>query len=365
MAERNTIARALKVSLVVLALAALGWVLHVIGLRNIAAAMRATSRLSIAESAGLFASVFVLWAVRWQIIMRTQPPRELLKVFPILMAGVFGNLVTPGARVGGEPIRAYYMSKALGGEKSACFGTVLVDKFSNWVVFMGFLLASLAFVIIYVPLTLLSKVILTGLVVLVVVPVVSGLLLRERIGTRSRLMGRLLPRLYDFPLLRVLRRRFPTYQHFEDYAIGRLDSMWGPIAHTAGSPRTLTVICLLSAVSWLLYCMAHYVLFIGLGADIGFMHVLVIVTVAMFLSDMSVAPGGVGLTEAIMIGLCAAFGVDSSAAAAVTLISRGLFYLFGLGLGGLCLAVLALIYGRSRSPSDDHGLHHNDTTSRT
>ena len=352
MAQRNTIVNALKVAVFALALAALYWVFRSIGLRNIAAAMGRASRLSIVESAGLFVAVFLMWAVRWQVIMRNQPPVRLLKVFPILMAGVFGNIVTPGARVGGEPIRAYYMSKALGGDKSACFGTVLVDKFSNWVIFMAFLLASLTFVIIYVPLPLASKVVMAALVALVVVPVVSGLLLREHIGTRGGLLGRLLPWLYDFPLLRVLRRRFPTYQHFEDYAIGRLESLWEPISRTAGSPFILFVVCLLSAVSWLLFCLAHYVLFLGLGADIGFMRVLIIVTVTTFLSDMSIAPGGAGFTEAIMIGLCAAFGVGSSVAAAATLISRGLFYLFGLGVGGLCLSGLSLVYGKKPDQDD-------------
>jgi uncharacterized protein (TIRG00374 family) len=347
MVERRPIVTALKLLTMVLALGALWWVFRSVGFRNILEAMRSASRRSIAASAALFLAVFVLWALRWQQIMKPEQPRGLPYIFPILMAGIFGNVVTPGARVGGEPLRAYYMSKVLGGERSACFGTVLADKFSNWVVFMGFLLASVAFVIIYVPLPLASKVVMAALVALVVVPVVSGVLLREKIGTRGGLLGRMLPWLYNFPLLRALRRRFPTYQHFEDYAIGRLESLWEPIAHTAGSPSVIIRVVLLSAVSWLLFCLAHYVLFLGLGADIGFMRVLIIVTVTTFLSDMSISPGGAGFTEAIMIGLCAAFGVDSRIAAAVTLISRGLFYLYGLGLGGLCLAVLTLLYGRS------------------
>ncbi len=355
MAGRRTILNTLKVLVFALALGALYYVFRRIGLRRILAAMGRTDRIAIAQSAGLFLSVFLMWAVRWQVIMRARSPRSLVKVFPILMAGVFGNIVTPGARVGGEPIRAYYMSKSLGGDKSACLGTVLVDKFANWVVYMGFLLASLTFVIVRVSLPLAYKVVMAALVALVVVPVLSGLLLREHIGAHGGLTGRVLRWLYNFPLLRVLRRRFPTYQHFEDYAIGRLESLWEPIARTAGSPLTLVVICLLSAVSWVLFCLAHYALFVGLGADIGFMRVLVIVTVTTFLSDMSIAPGGAGFTEAIMIGLCAAFGVDPSKAAAVTLISRGLFYLFGLGLGGLCLVGLSFIYGRKPDHDDKDG----------
>jgi uncharacterized protein (TIRG00374 family) len=357
MSERNTILTALKLLLLAAALGALYFVFRHIGVRKILEAMASASRLSIVESAALLIVFFVVLAVRWQIIMRNQPPARFAKVLAIMMAGVFGNMVTPGARVGGEPIRAYYMSKALGGEVSACLGTVLVDKFLNLIVFLLFLLASVAFVIIYVSLPLAYKLIMAALVAVIVIPVTSGLLLREKIGARSRPVSWLLRRLYEFPLLRALRGRFRTYQHFEDYAVGRLERMWEPIASTAGNTRVLLIVSLLSALSWVLFCLAHYVLFLGLGAQIGFMRVLIIITVSMFLSDMSIAPGGAGFTEAIMIGLCAAFGVDADKAAAVTLISRGLLYLFGLGGGGLCLVGLSVVYGRKP--------HQNDTTSTT
>jgi len=78
------------------------------------------------------------------------------------------------------------------------------------------------------------------------------------------------------------------------------------------------------------------------------LRVIVIVTIATFCGELSATPGGAGLIEAVMIGMCAAFGVDAQTAAAVTLISRGIFYAYGLGVGGVSLAVLATIYGRRR-----------------
>jgi hypothetical protein len=59
-----------------------------------------------------------------------------------------------------------------------------------------------------------------------------------------------------------------------------------------------------------------------------------------------------------MIGLCTAFGVDNGTAAAVTLISRGVFYICGLGVGGACFGGLALLYGRmdeGTEEADDDG----------
>jgi uncharacterized protein (TIRG00374 family) len=275
----------------------------------------------------------------------------MLRIFPIYMAGVIGNVITPGARIGGEPIRAYYMSRAFGGEKSAYLGTILADKVGTFFVFLGFMAVSVGFVIVTVPLALGVKLLLGGLVGLIVLGVLSGLVVRRFTSARSSLVVRVLRFLYGGPPLRVLRDRFPTYQHFEDYAIRKLDNILTPIARAAGSPKVLAKVMTISAMSYLALCLAHYALFRALGIGIGFMPVIVIVTVSTLVGDVSVAPGGAGFMEATMIGLCAAFGVPTEPAAAVTIMARGIFYIYSLGIGGLCLLGLMLVYGRAPKAS--------------
>ncbi|NIM40587.1 MAG: flippase-like domain-containing protein, partial [Hydrogenophaga sp.] len=192
-----------------------------------------------------------------------------------------------------------------------------------------------------------------GAVAFILLAVVSGLLLRHHIGQRSRLLGRLLPAIYNGRLLKLLRRRFPTYEHFEQYVIAKVDNLLSPLSRAATSPKALAKIVTISAASWLGVCLAHKLLFAGLGVEIAFSKVVVIVTIATFLGDISASPGGAGFMEAAMIALCAAFGVEYQAAAAVTLIGRGIFYVCGLGVGGTCLAVLAAMYGRTRQETSD------------
>ncbi|MFO7959202.1 MAG: flippase-like domain-containing protein [Candidatus Brocadiia bacterium] len=317
-----------------------------IGFLNILRAISHIPPLPITSAVLLFLTVFLLWCLRWLHFLRPAAGMNMLTVFPVYMAGVFVNIITPGARVGGEPVRAYYMSRIFGGEKSRYLGTVLADKLAYATVFLGFLILSVFFVVIFVPLAMPYKVVLAGIVLLIVVAVVSGVLLRHQIGVRSGLLGKLLPVLYEGRLMKFIRRRFPTYEHFEEYAIGKLDNLVNPAIRAAGSPRALALVFTLSVVSWLLVCLAHHVLFAALGADISFPRVLVIVTISTFFGDISMSPGGAGFMEAAMLGLCAAFGLDSRTAAAVTVLSRGLFYLCGLGLGGVCLAALSAIFGR-------------------
>jgi len=348
MVDRRRIWNIVRVVALAVVVGLLYLVLRRIGFRNILQAIRRTDTASIVSAAMLFLTVFVLWCFRWLHILRPGAGMNLINVFPVYMAGVFFNIITPGARVGGEPVRAYYMSRVFGGEKSRYLGTILADKLGYATVFLGFLILSVFFVVGFVPLAVPYKVVLAGIVLLIVTAIISGVLLRRQIGVRSGLLGKLLPAVYNGRLMKFIRRRFPTYEHFEDYAVGKLDNLVAPAVRAAGSPRALALVFTLSMVSWLLVCLAHHVLFAALGADISFPRVLVIVTISTFFGDISMSPGGAGFMEATMLALCAAFGLDSRTAAAVTVMSRGLFYLCGLGLGGICLAGLSAIFGRRK-----------------
>ncbi|MGD2176086.1 MAG: flippase-like domain-containing protein [Candidatus Brocadiaceae bacterium] len=345
---RPKAATALKVLAVLAVLGLLCYVLRRIGFRSIISEIGRTPPPALMSAALLQLAVFVLWAFRMQLLMRPPERRSILSLFPIYMAGVFGNVVTPGARVGGEPIRAYYMSAAYGGEKSAYLGTILADKLGNAAVVVGFLVVSLLVVVVLVPMEALIKAALLTGIALLLVTVVSGALLRKHVNLRSPLLNRLLPAVYHSRLLKFIRRRFRTYGQFEDYAIRKLDNVFSPIARAAGSPRSVLKIVVISGGAWLLFCLLHHVLFLGFGVPIGFPRVIVIVTISTCVGDVSMSPGGAGFMEGAMLALCAAFGITAQTAAAVTLISRGIFYGFALGAGGASLAGLSLIFGRRK-----------------
>ena len=351
MPSRRTILNVAKALAVVLVLGVLYFVLRGIGFRNILDAARGADVRSLVWAGLLFMVVFWLRAFRWHLLMKRQERKGMLYLFPMYMAGVFGNTVTPGARVGGEAVRAYYMSRVFGGEKSAYLGTILADKLGHSAVFLALLLAAGVTVVVLVPTATALKVVLLVVVGLAVAGVVSGLLLRRYVDPREHLLGRLLPFVYNVPPLGTLRRRFATYEHFEDYIVRKLDNIVTPVAEAAGSPKALTKIILLTCAAWALFFLAHDMMFRGLGAPVGYWRVAVIVIIATLAGDVSVSPGGAGFMETAMIGLCTAFGVESDTAAAVTLISRGIYFACALGIGGACMAGLSLVYGKRGAPA--------------
>lgn len=329
-----------------------------IGVRKVWALFQQVPPKMIYLSGALHLAAFLLWTLRWQLLMQRKHRKPFHVLFPVYMAGVFGNIVTPGARVGGEPLRAFYMSRIYGGSKTSHLGTVLAAKAGNAVVFMGLVLFSVTFVTLFVPINIWLKVLLEGFVLLIVAAMVSGFLLREKIGVRSPLMGKLLGWIYNLPLLRVLRKRFHSYERFENYMIDKLDNVFAPVVRTVTTPKAMAKTLFTTLSSWLTFFLAHYLFFVSLGADIDYLGVVIIVCISTFLGEMAASPGGAGFMETIMIGLCAGFGVETSIAAAVTLLSRALFYIIGVGIGGVCFGALALMYGRRPTNSSETAPEH-------
>ena len=348
MGRKQRIFTAIKLAILLFVLLCLFLVMRHIGFREILAAMKRADRFSIVTAGFATLVAFIMWCFRWTRIMLPEERKSFIAVFPIYMSGAFGNMVTPGAKVGGEPLRAYYMSKVFGGERTAHLGTIIADKVAYATVFLSFVIISALFVVGFVPILLVYKLLLGGMLALLIGAIVSGVLLNEHIGERSRALGKILPTIYHMKLLKFIRQRFPTYHHFENYAISKVDNLVNPLLGMAERPKAIAQVVLISVVSWLLICLAYQVLFHSLGADLSYIKVLVIVTVSFFLGDVSMSPGGAGFMEAAMLALCAAFGVRSETAAAVTLIGRGIFYLLGMGLGGICFGSLAAIYGRKQ-----------------
>ena len=211
--------RAMKFLAMPIVLGILFLVCRHIGFGRIVAAARRMDRPTITVAAALHMVVFLLWCLRWQQLMRPENRKSVFALLPIYMAGVFGNVVTPGARVGGEPIRAYYMSRAFGGQKTAYLGTILADKAGNGAVFLLFLLLSVNFVVLFVGISLAPKLAMLAVVLLVVAAVIVLVLLRRRVKGAVLSLRKLLPLLYRSRPMRFLRLQFATCEEFEDGAI--------------------------------------------------------------------------------------------------------------------------------------------------
>lgn len=105
-------------------------------------------------------------------------------------------------------------------------------------------------------------------------------------------------------------------------------------------PQRLLVGVALAAAAWLLEAMAFRLLLDGLGAGADLGAAVVIYAMATLFGAVSMLPGGVGSTEAVMVALCLApglgLGLDLPQATFATLLIRFATLWFGVLLGAVC-----------------------------
>ena len=90
--------------------------------------------------------------------------------------------------------------------------------------------------------------------------------------------------------------------------------------------------------------MAVYYSFMAVGFEIKLIELLVVYSISTFVADLSIFPGGIGLMEAVSIGMYNAFGIPLEIATLATLLNRVVYYFYALGIGYVSLAYLHFKY---------------------
>jgi uncharacterized membrane protein YbhN (UPF0104 family) len=105
----------------------------------------------------------------------------------------------------------------------------------------------------------------------------------------------------------------------------------------------------LSLAGWFAESLAFALLLGALGTDLSLLPAMFVFTVAMIAGAVSMLPGGLGSTEATMIGLLLALGVDFDRALVATAVIRLTTLWFGVGLGSLALPFALRLARRPRA----------------
>jgi glycosyltransferase 2 family protein len=354
--ENRTRRRLARLAIVLIVVGLLYFVVRGIDVRKVWEHVRGANVYFLGIAVVLQVSALLLWAKRWQVLIPRAERPGYFALLPIYLAGFFGNVVTPGARLGGEAVRAWYMSRRFGGEKTRHLGTVLVDKAGAASIFIVLVYIATVLVVTVVNIPWGARIALLIPVLLIPAAITSGVLLREKIRLGRFVTSRVLPAIYHGRLMEFVRRKFPTYNHFQEYMIAKLDNVFDPIRRAVTSPKALTKIVLLGLGGWIATILSEWSLFLALGVfpnELSLLEVFIIICMANVVGDLSITPGGAGFMETAMIYLCAAFGVTPEKAAAVTLISRAIFYLVAGGGGGACVLGMSLLYGRRNETDED------------
>jgi len=337
---KKSVKKILRIISFIAVLGILYSILRGIGFINIYNTLKAADIKYIIFSLLSAFALFLTWNYKWFLLVKEVKKAKFLQIFPILMAGSFINTTTPGAKVGGEPLRAYYLSRQYKFEKSKFFATTILDRAINSIAFAALSVFSILFVIVYIDIEVWIKTILEVILVLLFLTIIGGLVLRQKIKLEKRHITIILTKIYYFYLFKIIRKKFNTYKKFENYIIKKLDNIINTFKKLIKQEKVFKKDLLLSFGMWFFNYLGTFFIFKALGYNISFLAVIIVITLSMLVGSLFALPGGMGIIETIMISLYLSFGISSGIAATVAVIDRFIFYFYSILLGGICLIYL-------------------------
>ena len=138
------------------------------------------------------------------------------------------------------------------------------------------------------------------------------------------------------PLLRLVGLIYAAVGRRGRKLFARLRTL---LRHTARlfAARTYAVTLLLSIAGWCAEAAGFHLLLLAIGASVTFAQASFIFAFALVVGAVSMLPGGLGGTEATMLGLLLALGVEFETALVATAVIRAATLWFGVALGFLAL----------------------------
>ena len=150
------------------------------------------------------------------------------------------------------------------------------------------------------------------------------------------------------PLIRVMAARYDLGGRRGRRLFARVRTA---LRHTARLFRApvYAASLVLSLGGWFAESLAFALLLGALGTGLTLLPAMFVFTVAMIVGAISMLPGGLGSTEATMIGLLLALKVDFDSALVATAVIRLTTLWFGVGLGSLALPFALRLARRPRA----------------
>jgi uncharacterized protein (TIRG00374 family) len=258
------------------------------------------------------------------------------------MTGVFLNQITPGRDTGGEPVRAYYVSRFTGIMKRQALATIIIDKSGNYIAIGSFIGFAILFITLYLQVPPSVKILFEGVLILFLLGVVSAVYVKKNLELPV-IPAKILRKIYFFGPLKKIREHFHTYTSFEEYIMERITEFITTLRTLLSEKKNVRDNLLLSFLIWFMVFVKTYLIFLAFGEEVSIFMVIAVEAISILLGIISFLPGGVGATEITMIALFRSAGINVEIATAVTIVSRGMFYAFSLGLGYLSFLYLKLL----------------------
>lgn len=308
--DRKTILL-LGVSVLILAI-----MLWFVGIDQVVDALKIANLGIIALAIVMQVITYFLYTLRWQILNKLADMdisiRELL---PMVLVGLAINNITPSGRGGGEPVRAYLLSK---NKEEYHFedalATVVADRALDTFPFVVLAAITIIAMTLFFDLALwlLIVMILAVIAIVAILIILIYMCINPNFGKRV-----------DGWIIGLVRRFYKKNSEklenqIHEAIFGFQDTMNMLISNKKGLVYTL----LLSFVIWIFEIVRVYLVFLAFGANVNIIIIGEVFIIACLVGMIPLLPGGLGAVDGLMILFYSAAGVSTSVSAAATVIER-------------------------------------------
>lgn len=311
----------------------------VVGIQDILDVLSKSNPTIILAALFLEVLLIALWTERWSLILKVvdrSPGFNTL--FVMMFTSLFGNNITPGA-AGGEPMRAYLLSKFEGISFDLAFVSASADRVFE---FFPFVLVS-AFAV-YMISTWHLDFWMTIFISVLIIIIMTFFGLLIYVGVKRDIAERLMLSIARslFPLFLKLTKKQITFTEVTDQITYYVNRFSTGFATVLKDHKMFIIGLSISFLMWGTDMTRMYLCFVAVGSFPPVIPMIIIYTIGILVTILPTIPGALGLREAIMVALFLVVGVPADVVIAASLIDRLISFLMPTLVG----AVTTVYYGR-------------------
>ncbi len=267
-------------------------------------------------------------AYKWKILLESLKENVSIKnVFVATMVGIFFNNITPSAKTGGEPMKAYLISHE---EKispvESVFATVTADRFVEALPFFVLAISSILYINIFYNVgwaitSILSFVVIIYILLLLIATYIC---FNKKAGEK-----------FVFKILSFVGRFSDRIAKYENLALSMVENFHSQFQSILKNRKTLFKSIGASIFVWTFWILRTYFVFLALGISLNPLLVALVSTVTLLVGLLPLLPGGLGIIEVTMTVLYSYLRVGTNVALTVTILDRIISFWLVIIIGGI------------------------------
>lgn len=263
--------------------------------------------------------VMILSNLRWSFISNSLGViHNRLSLFAMLLFGYAVNNITPSGRGGGEPVRAYLLSKSSGDTFDRTFATVVGDRFFDLFPFVIMSILAVLYLIFTLHLgqSMFLTLILALALLIALLVFVLYLCFNESLGIR----------VIKWVFRVVDRFTSRNIYQYESRVLEALIEFQTSLKYLLKNKSLFIVSMIIAFTIWILELLRVYIVFLAFGVNVSLGMIASVFLVSALVGMIPALPGGLGAVEGVMFFLYSLAGIPTSISTAASLIERAISF---------------------------------------